>query len=351
MPYRPLVEYTRGGIVESVHAGALAVVDTHGRLVASYGDPGLVTFLRSSAKPFQTLPLIESGAAEAFALTPREIALTCASHLGLDMHVETAASLQARIGAHESDLLCGTHELSDPATIRRLILAGQPITPNRHNCSGKHSGMLVQARHRDLPLADYVNPQHPVQQSILAAMAEVSGLAPDQVVVGIDGCSAPNFAIPLLNAALAFARLADPARLPPRRANALRTIFYAMSAYPEMVRGPGGFDTEVMRRRPGLLVAKGGAEGYQGLGLAAGALGPGSPALGVAIKIADGAPRALAVAALEVLRQLGLFNDADFDALAEFDFGPRLTLHNNRGLPVGEARPVFTLDYSGGSES
>jgi len=346
-PYWTLVEYTRGGIVESIHAGAIAVVDTQGRLVASYGDPAQVVFLRSSAKPFQTLPLIESGAAEAFALPPREIAFTCASHLGMDMHAEAAASIQARIGASERDLLCGTHEVPDPATARRLILAGQAPTPNRHNCSGKHSGMLVQARHRDLALADYVNPHHPVQQTILTAFAEMVGLSPDQVVVGVDGCSAPNFAVPLLNAALAFARLADPRGLPSRRANALRTIFYAMTAYPEMVRGPGGFDTEVMRRRPGLLVSKGGAEGYQGMGLVPGALRPDSPALGVAIKIADGASRAVPIVALEVLRQLGLLVDADFDALAEFDFAPRETLHNWRGLVVGEARPAFTLDFSG----
>ena len=348
-PFRTLVEYTRGGIVESLHEGAIAIVDAHGRLVASCGDPSLVTFMRSSAKPFQTLPLIESGAAEAFALPPREVAFTCGSHLGLDMHAETAASLQARIGASERDLLCGTHEVPDPATARRLVLAGQAPGPNRHNCSGKHSGMLVQARHRDLPLADYVNPQHPVQQTILATFAEICGLSPAQVVVGVDGCSAPNFAVPLLNAALAFARLADPSSLPPRRANALRTVFYAMTAYPEMVRGPGGFDTEVMRRRPGLLVSKGGAEGYQGMGIVPGALRPNSPALGVAFKIADGAARAAPIVALEVLRQLGLLGEADFDALAEFDFAPRETLHNFRGLVVGEARPAFTLDFSGSS--
>lgn len=350
-PYRTLVEYTRGGIVESVHAGAIAVVDTHGRLVASYGDPTLVTFLRSSAKPFQTLPLIESGAAEAFALPPREIALTCASHLGLDMHAETAASIQARIGASERDLLCGIHEVADPATARRLVLAGLAPTPNRHNCSGKHSGMLVQARHRHLPLADYINPKHPVQQTILATFADMCGLSPNDVVVGVDGCSAPNFAVPLLNAALAFARLADPSRLPPRRANALRTIFSAMTANPDMVRGPGGFDTEVMRRRPGVLVTKGGAEGYQGMGLVPGALRPNSPALGVAFKIADGAARAAPIVALEVLRQLGLLGEADFAALAEFDFAPRETLHNFRGLVVGEARPAFTLDFSGASQA
>jgi len=346
-PYRPLVEYTRGGIVESTHNGAIAVVDAHGRLVAAYGDPTAVVFLRSSAKPFQTLPLLESGAAEAFALPPREIAFTCASHLGMDMHAEAAASIQARIGASERDLLCGTHEVPDPATARRLILAGQVPTPNRHNCSGKHSGMLVQARHRDLPLADYVNPHHPVQETILATFAEMCGLSPSQVVVGVDGCSAPNFAVPLLNGALAFARLADPSGLPARRANALRTVFYAMTAYLEMVRGPGGLDTEMIRRRPGLLVTKGGAEGYQGLGIVAGALRPNSPALGVTFKVADGASRAVPIVALEVLRQLGLFGEADFDALAEFDFAPRETLHNFRGLVVGEARPAFSLDFSG----
>ena len=346
-PYQPLVEYTRGGIVESVHAGAIAVVDGQGRLLASAGDPTLVTFLRSSAKPFQTLPLIESGAAEAFALPAREVAFTCASHLGMDMHAEAAASIQARIGASEGDLLCGTHEVPDPATAHRMLLAGQPATPNRHNCSGKHSGMLVQARHRDLPLADYVNPRHPIQQTILATFAEMCGLSPDQVVVGTDGCSAPNFAVPLHNAALAFARLADPSGLPPRRANALRTVFYAMTAYPEMVRGPGGFDTEVMRRRPGLLVTKGGAEGYQGLGIVPGALGPGSPALGVTLKIADGSGRAVPIVALEVLRQLGLLGEADFAALAEFNFAPREAVRNQRGLVVGEARPAFSLDFSG----
>ncbi len=346
-PYRRLAEYTRGAIVESVHAGAIAVVDIQGRLVAAYGDLTLLAYLRSSAKPFQTLPLIESGAAEAFALPPREIAFTCASHLGMDMHAEAAASIQARIGASESDLLCGTHEVPDPATAERLIRAGLAPTPNRHNCSGKHSGMLAQARHRGLPLADYVNPRHPIQPTILAAFADMCGLDPSEVVVGVDGCSAPNFAVPLRSAALAFARLADPTGLPPHRIRALKTIFSAMTTYPEMVRGPGGFDTEVMRRRPGLLVTKGGAEGYQGMGIVPGALGPSSPALGVALKVADGAARAVPLVALEVLRQLGLFGEPDFAALAEFGFAPRETLHNFRGLVVGEARPAFTLEFAG----
>jgi L-asparaginase II len=183
---------------------------------------------------------------------------------------------------------------------------------------------------------------------ILETFAEMCGLTPTDVVVGTDGCSIPNFAVPLVSAATAYARLADPAKLPHRRANALRTIFYAMTAYPEMVSAPGGFDTEVMRRRPGQLVLKGGADGYQAIGLAPNALRPGSPALGVTFKVADGATRAKHIVALEVLRQLGALADADFAALAENGFYPHQTIRNLRGLVTGEARAVFTLDYSGG---
>ncbi len=347
MSYLPVVELTRGGIVESVHNGALAIADNQGRLIASYGDPDAVTFLRSSAKPFQAVAMVESGAATAYDLTPREIALTCASHQGMDMHAETAASIQEKIGVTEADLLCGVHDPGDEATARRLDRAGEAPTANRHNCSGKHSGMLVLARHHDWPLANYVHPEHPAQRLILKTFAEMCGLAPADVLVGVDGCSAPNFAVPLVNAATAFARLADPLRLPHRRANALRTIFYAMTAYPEMIAGPGSFDTELMRRRPGLMAAKGGAEAYYGLALAAGALRPGSPALGLALKIADGNERARPVVVLEALRQLGVLDEDDYDALLLHGFGPRLTLRNFRGVPTGETRPTFDLDFSG----
>jgi L-asparaginase II len=334
MSYLPVLELTRGGIVESIHHGAVAVADAQGQLVAAYGDPHLVTFLRSSAKPFQAIPLVESGAAEAFGLTPREIALACASHKGLDMHLETVTGMQQKIGVSESDLLCGVHPVE-----------GFEPRPNRHNCSGKHTGMLAQARHRDLPLADYLNPQHGIQQTILSAFAEICALRGDAatVIVGVDGCSAPNFAVPLVWAATAFARLADPDQLPAPRAAAIKTIFAAMTSHPEMVRGPGGFDTELMRLGSGRLVSKGGAEGYQGIGIAPGAMGPGSPALGLALKIADGAGRAVQAVALEALRQLGVLREPDLEKMSEFGFGPRLPLKNWRGLGVGEMRPCFEL--------
>ena len=343
MSFLPVFELTRGGLVESRHLGAIAVADVQGRLVASCGDPRAVAFLRSSAKPFQALPLVESGAAHAYGFTPRELALACASHHGLDMHAQTVLAMQQKAGVSESDLLCGTHPLDDSATVKRLHQAGLEPTPNRHNCSGKHTGMLAQARHRGLPVADYVNPQHGVQQSILAALAEMCGLAPQDVIVGIDGCSAPNFAVPLLNAATAFARLADPAGLPAARALALRTIFAALTSHPDMVSAPGHFDTELMHVRPGVIASKGGAEGYHGLAIARGALGPDSPALGVALKIADGAGRAAGPVALEVLRQLGALGEVELQALAALGFGPRGSSKNWRSLVVGEVRTCFEL--------
>jgi L-asparaginase II len=349
--YEPVIVFTRGRIVESFHNGAIAVVDTEGHLVASYGDPHAVTYLRSSAKPFQTLPLVESGAAEKFGLTPRELAITCASHLGLDMHVETVSALQQKIGVGESDLLCGTHPLSDPATAARLIREGQAPTPLRHNCSGKHTGMLAQAKFRGAPIADYINPLHPVQQTILQTFAEMCDLEPQEVVIGIDGCSVPTFAAPLVNTALAFARLADPGRLPAARAAALRTIFAAMTTNPEMVRGPGEFDTEVMRLCAGKVVSKSGAEAFVGMGLTPGAAGvisaggAGSPALGVAIKIGDGGSRADMLVGTEVLRQLGVLDKGQLSRLTELGLGPTRRLRNFRGLEVGEARPCFELKF------
>jgi L-asparaginase II len=203
--------------------------------------------------------------------------------------------------------------------------------------------MLALARHFGLPLVDYVDPGHPIQQAIRRAVAEMCGLGPEAVTVGVDGCSAPNFAVALASAAAAFARLAGPDELPPDRAAALRRLFDAMTRHPEMVRGPRGFDTELMRLRPGLIVSKGGAEGYQAMGLAPGALGHGSPALGVALKVADGTGRAVGLAAAEVLRQLGALTAEPLTALAALGHAPPQTLKNWRGQAVGQARAVFQL--------
>ncbi len=342
--YQPIFELTRGQIVESVHFGAAAVVDAHGRLLASVGDPQTVTFLRSSAKPFQALPFIERGGHEKFGFTPKEIALTCASHSGTDEHVETVQGMQAKIGVGVDDLLCGMHEPMHEATRTAMLLRGEKTSPYRHNCSGKHTGMLAHARLRQLSTTDYLEFHHPIQESILQAFAEMCVFPADQVELGIDGCSAPNFALPLYNAAYGFARLCDPFALEAQRAAACRTITASMMAHPEMVAGPERFDTLLMQVGNGKIVVKGGAEGYQAIGLMPGALAPASPGIGIAIKISDGDPsdRARTGAALAILQALGALNEAQLAALSAF--GPTKQLINYRKLHVGDSRPAFTLE-------
>lgn len=342
-PFLPLVELTRGPLVESIHFGALTVVDASGKLVASLGDADLFANLRSSSKPFQALPFYENGGAEQYGLTEREIAITCASHHGTDDHVQVLRGLQAKIGVREQDLQCGVHPASDEATAKAMLLRGKEPTPNRHNCSGKHTSMLGQCRIAGLPIETYLSNEHPIQKNIKRTFAELTDMDPEQVLVGIDGCSAPTFAVPLRNAALGYARLCDPSDLPEKRAAALRRIFHAMTTNPDMVAGPHAFDTRLMEVGAGTIVSKGGAEGYQALGIAPDAIGPGSPALGITYKVIDGdtGGRARPVIGITVLHMLGALNDAQVAALAEFGTRP---IYNWRHLEVGVIRPALSLE-------
>jgi L-asparaginase II len=351
-PFQPLFELTRGRIVESIHFGAIAVVDSNGKLLASYGDPYTVAFLRSSAKPFQVLPFVERGGVEHFGLTERELALGCASHEGSDEHVAVVQSIQQKVGIREDHLQCGIHMPGDAAAYKTLIARGQLPTPNRNNCSGKHSLMLAHAKMRGLPLQNYLDLQHPVQQDILTTFAEMCQIEREKVETGIDGCSAPNFAVPLYNAALAFARLCDPRALPETRRLACEKITTAMTSYPEMISGKGEFDCRLMEAGGGNILCKGGAEGFQALGLRPGLLSPDSPGIGIVFKVSDGdlrfrtlemkpMSRVRPAIAIEVLRQLGALQEDQLQALAEF--GPILPVKNHRGLIVGESHPTFRL--------
>jgi L-asparaginase II len=350
--YEPVLELTRGNIVESQHYGAAAVVDSGGRLLAWLGDPYLVTYMRSAAKPLQALPFIEQGGDQFFHLTSKEIAIICSSHDGSLEHVETIKAIQEKVGIQENDLLCGVHlPFSLPEQIA-LIKNGEQPTQNQNNCSGKHTGMLAYARMRGLPISDYINPEHPIQKTILQTVAEMCSLPQEKIEVGIDGCSAPNFAIPLYNAALGFARLCDPRGLSPDRAAACRRIVSSMVANPVMVGGRGRFDTSLMEVCSGRILAKVGAEGYIALGIMPGATGADSPGIGIAIKIADGDislrkangdsyNRARPAVTLEVLRQMGYISSKELELLAEF--GPTKPITNLRKIVVGELRPVFSL--------
>jgi L-asparaginase II len=339
-----LVEVWRGGRAESEHRGAIAVVDAAGQLIAHVGDVGLTSYLRSSAKPFQLLPLIESGAADRFGLTDRELAVIAGSHSGEPRHLEAVQSILNKIGLSESDLQCGIHVPFNPDAAKALRVAQREPTPVYNNCSGKHAGMLAQAIDRGLNTHDYLDPQHPVQITIRQRLADLASLSIDEVGVGVDGCSAPCFALPLKNAALAFARLAE-ARGKRQDASGvgLAKVAQVMSQYPEMVAGEGRLDTDLMRaansHQP-VLFSKGGAEGFHGVGVFARNK---QPAFGVTWKIGDGdGKRGGHPAVIEALKQLSLLDESALTALRSYHAWP---VTNHRGLEVGEVRANFALKF------
>lgn len=355
--YAPIFQLSRGDIVESIHFGAIAVMESSGRMAAWFGDPWLVTFTRSSAKPFQAMPFLENGGMDYYGLTLQEVALICASHSGTDEHVKVVESIQQKTGVTEADLMCGAHTAYDRKTAEAMRQRGESPTSNRHNCSGKHTGMLAYSRMLGIPTRaidlPYIDPAHPVQQSILKSLAELSDLEMEEIHVGIDGCSAPNFALPLRSTALAFARLCQPDGLGEKRAETCHLISKAMVTYPDMIGGPDNFDTFLMEAGKGRVICKGGAEGFQAFGIMPGAIAPGSPAYGVAFKVSDGDLKGHNFAAgdprghvrpavtLEILRQLGVFDALDLEKLSEY--GPGFPVENWRKLKVGEASPCFDL--------
>ena len=352
MAHQPLFETTRGELVESVHYGSIAVVDSNGKLLGSCGDPKEVAFFRSSAKPFQALPFVVHGGVEHFNLTSSEVAISCASHDGSDLHVQTVKAMQTKIGIDENHLQCGVHMPSDADAFRSFIRNDEQPTPNRNNCSGKHTAMLAHAKMRGLPLDNYLDINHPIQQDILASLSDLCLIPSEEIQIGIDGCSAPNFAIPLYNAALGFARLCDPRELSNAQKGACQKITSAMMAHPELVSGEGDFDCELMKAGNGKIVCKQGAEGYQIIGLTPGVLGADSPGVGIAFKVTDGdsskmdmelrrSKRVRPAVALEILRQLGALSSEQEQALGRF--GPETSILNHRGIVTGQMHPSFHL--------
>ncbi|HTW35474.1 MAG TPA: asparaginase [Rhizomicrobium sp.] len=325
-----LVEITRGSLVESVHRGSVAIANAEGEIVFSLGDIEAPTYPRSSLKPIQALPLIESGAAEAFGLGDEEIALACASHSGEPMHTTRVTAWLERIGCEASDLACGPQPVRYEPVRDAMIERGEAPTRVHNNCSGKHTGFLTVARHWDIATKGYEHHDHPVQSAVAAALGELSGIA-SQLPWGVDGCAAPNFALPVSAFARALAKLAAPQTLPSQRGNAARRIVRAMIAHPELVSGTGRACAALMRSAQGRAAVKTGAEGYfAGIVPEAG--------LGISLKIDDGAGRASETAMAAILDKLGLLgNDAAARALLN------APVTNTRNAVVGERRPAVAL--------
>jgi L-asparaginase II len=321
-------------------------------LIGSQGDPYTVAFLRSSAKPFQALPFVENGGVEHFGFTPRELSIACASHDGSNMHVQTVEAMQKKIDIDESYLHCGVHMPDDVESFKSLILNDRSPAVNRNNCSGKHTAMLGYAKMRGHPLGNYLDIDHPIQQDILTSFVDMCLIPSEEIHIGIDGCSAPNFAVPLFNAAYGMARFCDPYELSSSRADACRKITSAMTTYPEMVSGYGEFDCELMKAGMGKIVCKRGAEGYQIIGLLPGALGKDSQGVGIAFKVSDGdasrknihlepGSRVRPAVTLEILRQLGALFSEQVQALGRF--GPEKLIQNHRGIVTGRSYPIFSI--------
>jgi L-asparaginase II len=341
-----LVEVRRGPITESRHRGHIVAVDGGGDVVAHLGSPEFVTYLRSSAKPFQAIPLVTSGAAERFNFSAQELAIACGSHNGDPLHTETVATMLHKIGLDENALKCGTHEPYSPEAARRLKDEGGEPNRLQNNCSGKHAGMLALALHLGADIATYDHPEHPVQQAIARTVAEFSGLPPQAIAVGIDGCGVPVHGMSVYAMALMYARLvAPPASFEQKTRAACEQILDAMMSHPLMIGGPTeSLDTALMTDAPHRLIAKAGAEG-----LFTAAIVPSEEwprGLGLAIRIEDGdkGSRARRPAALEALRQLKLLDATRLKALLPYMDSP---LRNHRGERVGEVVASFKLRQSG----
>ena len=331
------VHVLRNDLLESRHRVHLAAIRPDGSLLASVGDPNFSSFLRSSAKAFQAIPLVQI--MNQFKLEPQHLAVAMASHAGEEAHVNAVADFQARAGIDPNWLVCGIHWPFDDVARAALRTRGERPSVLHNNCSGKHTGMLAACIARGWPTEGYANADHPLQLEIVAHIKKLMNL--EQLETGMDGCSVPCFRMPLTNAALGMAKLAAPSLMPEQQSleyqEIFETEFAAMRAHPNLIAGTGLIDTLLMTHVPN-LASKIGAESFMLVAVKDSPHGP----FGMAMKIEDGNERARDVAMLEILAQLGVMerHDANFSALA----AP--VLRNHAGLEVGQIRPAFELQFA-----
>lgn len=327
----PLVEITRGDVVERVHRGHVVVLRLDKSIFFSWGDPWEKTYMRSAAKPVQVLPLLLSGGAQRFGFTAKEIAVMCASHYCETFHIETLKNILQKTGLKENSLLCGTsYSLKFDYAIE---LASRHVALNQlyNDCSGKHLGMLALCLHQNYPLENYISPTHPVQRYILNTFADFCEVEKGSIGIGIDGCSAPVFSLPLYNMALAYLKLANPDSFDPQYAEVCRKVFAAMNAHPEMISGTGGFCSQLIAGSSGKLIGKIGADGVYCVGVK-------DQGIGLAVKIEDGNMNVLSTVVVEVLSRLGVLSQSGKETLEALRIKE---VKNDRGTVVGIQRPCF----------
>jgi L-asparaginase II len=330
-----LANVIRGATVESIHRGHFIVLDGEGNTIASAGDPDTVTFYRSSCKIFQAIPLITSGAADAFGFDESEIALACASHSGQKRHVEVAASMLDKLGLDETALHCGIHTPFYRPEAEKLIREGESPSTLQNNCSGKHSGMLAVARKIGADIETYENLENPVQQQILDIISRFAEIAKDDIAVASDGCCVPNFAVPVRAMARSLVNLISRAdSFGEDISDASKRLIQASLNHPELIGGTDRLDTQIMQAAPDKVFSKVGADGVWLGGVMPSERWPSG--LGIALKIEDGDDnRGRPVVAVELLRQLGVLRKEDLP-----DISP-MPVSNRSGTTVGRVEPVI----------
>ena len=340
MNLEPLIELSRGGVPECLHFGAIAVVDRHGKLLAQASDPHWLSFTRSTLKAMQALPFLQSGGPAQFGFDTQQLAMLCASHNGEDMHVAQAQSMLDKAGLGTRSLRCGCHLPGVFAALETCPPPGFVYDERHNNCSGKHAGFLAYCVQHGLALDRYEDPLHPLQVAVRQAVARATGMDENALKIGVDGCSAPNYAMPLANLAWGYARLASGQR-DGEFGESFALLADAMTRHPDLVSGTGRNDLAFMRAGRGDWVTKIGAEGVQAIGVR-------SRGIGIAIKVADGAKRGLFPATVAVLDLLGLLDAAQRALLDGWREPP---IRNFRGIVTGGVRPVVVLDKAAAAEA
>jgi L-asparaginase II len=334
MPGVAAAKVYRGDAVEAEHTAVVAVVDSEGRLTHYLGDPDSVYMTRSSIKPFQVLPLILSGGFDQFKFTERQLAVMCGSHCGTDEHREVISSILQQAGNRPEDLKCGAHVPLFMMLDNLFPKFDEHRDPLRHNCSGKHAGFLALTRHLGDPDDTYINPEFQAQRQVRQAVARICEQPVDELRVSIDGCSAPNYDLPIRKMAVGFKNLAIPQAKDAGVRDALKRVKSAMTTHPFMVAGEKRFDYDFMRSFPGNGVSKIGAEAIQGLGFA-------HPPVGICVKIPDGGRRVLGSVCVHVLRKIGIIRNIDDYPLLKGYWSPEV--RNYRNLITGRIVVDFDL--------
>lgn len=323
-----LVEVTRGNLVESRHRGVVIAVDGDGRTVFSLGETDSAVFPRSACKAMQALPLMESGAADAYGFGNRELALACSSHSGEPEHVELAAKMLAAAGRDVSALECGAHWSSDQKTLIGQARSLEAPTALHNNCSGKHSGFICACCHSGTEVKGYVGYDHPLQREIRGAMESLTGAILAKDNCGVDGCSIPTYAVPLKGLAHGFAKMATGVGLEAERARASKRLIEACMAEPFYVAGTKRACTRLMKTAPGRIFAKTGAEGVFCAAIP-------EKGIAIALKCEDGTTRA---AEAMVAATLARFFRDEPELHAALMAQANHSMHNWNGIHVGDVR-------------